>query len=256
MHNVLEEVFYKKQKMGKKALMPFLPGGYPNKETFIKYIQEMDKFCDIIEIGVPFSDPVADGPVVEKASNIALENGINLEWIFDTLNDFKGKLQSKIVLMGYCNPFFKYGWENVAKDAKDAGVSGIIVADLPLEESNEIREMLNRYNVSLIYLVGLNTSKERMEKYSKVSSGFVYFVSVLGTTGVRDRLPEELVDKLREAREIFSTPIAIGFGIKSPEQINEIKGYVDGVVFGSSLINHIDNDKDIESFFHSWMSFV
>ncbi len=256
MQNVLEEVFYKKRESGKKALMPFLPAGYPDKESFVKYIEEMDRFSDIIEIGVPFSDPVADGPVVEKASNIALENGVNLPWIFDTLKYLKGRVKSKIVLMGYCNPFFKYGWEKVAEDAKDAGVVGIIVADLPLEESDEIRKILRAHDINLIYLVGLNTSNERMKRYADVCSGFVYFVSVLGTTGMREKLPDELIDKIKQARQIFSIPIAIGFGIKSPKQIEDIYEFIDGVVFGSALINHIDEKKDVKGFFELWKGYI
>ncbi|GAB6886876.1 tryptophan synthase subunit alpha [Desulfothermus okinawensis JCM 13304] len=252
--NILENIFHKKNKQGKKTIMPFLPAGYPNKKKFWDYIKEMDECgADIIEIGVPFSDPVADGPVVEKASNIALENGVNLEWILEGLNKNKKDLSCEVVLMGYCNPFFKYGFEKLAKGLKESGASGIIIADLPLEESIPIKPIFDSHNISLIYLVGLNTYSIRLEKYSKLTSGFVYFVSVLGTTGARDRLPEELKQKLKSAREIFDLPLAIGFGIKSPSQLIEINPYIDGIVFGSSIIEHITNGKDIKEFFKVWI---
>ncbi len=251
--NSLEALFIQKRQLGKKCLIPFLPGGYPDKKKFWELLFSMDRCgADIIEIGVPFSDPVADGPVVEKASNICLENNISLSWILDELKSNRDKLNSEIVLMGYCNPFFKYGWEKLAKDAKKAGVSGIIVADLPLEESMDIRTLLTEHHISLIYLIGLNTSLHRMEKYAKVAQGFVYFVSVLGTTGARDNLPKELQDKLIEAKKIFPKPLAIGFGIKSPSQTKEIEQWVDGIVFGSSLIEHIDRYKEVETFFNNW----
>ena len=252
--NKFEKIFQNKQKKGKKAIMPFLPAGYPEKKKFWEYIREMDQLgADIIEIGVPFSDPVADGPVVEKASNVALKNGVNLKWIIDTLKEHKSSLDCEIVLMGYCNPFFKYGYEKLAKDMRNAGVSGIIIADLPLEESIKIKPIFDACDISLIYLVGLNTSKQRLEKYAKLASGFVYFVSVLGTTGARDKLPEELKEKLKLARDIFDLPISIGFGIKSPSQVREIEAYIDGIVFGSSVIQHINKGKDIKDFFKSWI---
>ncbi len=253
MKNPLETLFKKNKDLDKKTLIPFLPAGYPDKEKFWQYIHQMDHLgADIIEIGVPFSDPVADGPVVEKASNVSLKNGINLRWILKELKEHKKDISAEIVLMGYCNPFFKFGWENLALEAKEAGVSGIIIADLPIEESFEIQEILKEQNISLIYLIGLNTSKERLKKYAKRATGFVYFVSVLGTTGTRDVLPPELKEKLKIARDIFPIPMAIGFGIKSPKQLEGIGGFIDGVVFGSSLIKHIDSKKDIGEFFEMW----
>jgi len=251
--NSLEQKFRQNTEKGRKTLIPFLPGGYPTKEKFWEYILAMDRLgADIIEIGVPFSDPVADGEVVERASNVCLKNGINLVWILNSLKHHRKKLSSEIVLMGYCNPFYKYGWEKLAKDASSAGVSGIIVADLPLEESENINSSLKSYGISLVYLIGLNTSLERMNKYASVSTGFVYFVSVLGTTGAREKLPEELKEKIRLAREVFSQPIALGFGIKEPSQLREIKDWIDGIVFGSSLIQHIDDKAEVESFFKKW----
>ncbi len=250
----LEDRFRQKNITGKKALIPFLPGGYPSLERFWDYIYEMDRCgADIIEIGVPFSDPVADGEVVERASNVCLSNGVTLGWILEELEKRRAELSCAIVLMGYCNPFFKYGWERFAQHASGAGVDGVIVADLPLEESEGIREVLHKRDISLIYLIGLNTSDERMELYSRVEEGFVYFVSVLGTTGARDRLPLELRKKIARARQIFSCPISLGFGIKDPSQLKDIAPYINGIVFGSSLIQHIDETGEVESFFKKWI---
>ncbi len=249
----LEDRFKEKNLQGKKALIPFLPAGYPSLDRFWDYIYEMDRLgADIIEIGVPFSDPVADGEVVERASNVALENGVNLKWILKELKKRREDLGCGIVLMGYCNPFFKYGWEKLAEEASEAGVNGIIIADMPLEESLDLRVMLQKKGISLIYLVGLNTSLERMRLYSEKILGFVYFVSVLGITGARDRFPLKLKTKLKEARKLFSSPLALGFGIKEPSQLKEIDKWLDGVVFGSALIQHINKRGEIKSFFEKW----
>ncbi len=248
-----EGVFKKKAQDGKKAIIPFLPGGYPSLERFWDYIVEMDECgADIIEIGVPFSDPVADGEVVERASNVALSNGVSLGWILEGLSRVRERISTPVVLMGYCNPFFRYRWERFARDAAGAGVDGVIVADLPLEESSEIEEILLAEGIELIYLIGLNTSTERMQMYASHSRGFVYFVSVLGTTGIRESLPAELQERLTRAREIFSCPISLGFGISSPSQLGPIASLIDGIVFGSALIRHLDEKGEIRSFFERW----
>ncbi len=238
---------------GKKALIPFLPGGFPDKERFFAELDQLDAGgADIIEIGVPFSDPVADGPTVEQASLDCLINGTCLSWILWELTKRKGRYRAALVLMGYYNPFLQYGLDKLGEDMADAGVAGCIVPDLPLEESGPMREALLAHGVDLICLVGLNTPVERMREYAKVARGFVYFVSVLGTTGVRESLPERIKTRLTDVRQVFDLPVALGFGIKTPDQLEQFGDLIDAAVFGSALIDHLRAGGDSESFMARW----
>ena len=238
---------------GRKALIPYLPFGYPERQRFWDELEALDKGgADIIEIGVPFSDPVADGPVIEQASITCLEQGVCLREIIKELAGVRGRFQAELVLMGYMNPFMQYGLERLAADCGSAGVSGLIVPDLPYEEGGEMRAILGDEGVDLIPLVGLNTSEERLKLYAKTYTGFAYFVSVLGTTGDRETLPEEILEKLRTAREIFSIPMALGFGLKSPEQLERYGDLVDAAVFGSALVRHIKDGGSAAEFMARW----
>ncbi|OLN27103.1 Tryptophan synthase alpha chain [Desulfovibrio sp. DV] len=238
---------------GRKALIPFLPGGFPDKERFFDELAALDAGgADIIEIGVPFSDPVADGPVVEQASLDCLLNGTCLSWLLHELEKRKGQYRAGLVLMGYYNPFLQYGLDQLAEDAAAAGVSGFIVPDVPLEESGPLRAALDKHNLDLIPLVGLNTSEERLAAYAKDARGYVYFVSVLGTTGMRESLPTEIKERLTAVRRLFKVPVALGFGIKSPDQLTAFGDLVDGVVFGSALIAHIKAGGTAAEFMLRW----
>ena len=247
----LTERIQEAQAKGRVALIPFLPAGYPEKETFWQELVGLDtKGAAVIEIGMPFSDPVADGPVVERASLKALDNGVNLEWVLSELQ--KRRFRAGLVLMGYLNPVLQYGLERFAKDAAKAGVGGVILADLPYEEAAEIRAVLDAEGIALVPLVGLNTSAERMALYAKDAKGFAYFVSVLGTTGARESLPEEIRSKLEMARTVFDVPLALGFGLKHPDQLKQLNGLVDAAVFGSALIAHIDDGGTVGEFMDRW----
>jgi tryptophan synthase alpha chain len=243
--SILTEKIAAANARGRKAVIPYLPAGFPDPKRFWKELGRLDRAgADIIEIGVPFSDPVADGPVVEKASLRALEAGITLEWILNELRSHRRKLKAGIVLMGYYNPFLQLGLEEFARRAAESGVNGVIVPDLPLEESGPLRKVLEDRGVDLIVLVGLNTSFERMKQYAEVARGFVYYVSVLGTTGRRETLPKELKLGLQQAKEVFDLPVALGFGIKSRKQLERFEELIDAVVVGSALIDHIDSGGD------------
>ncbi len=251
--NILTEKIEAAQALGRKAVMPYLPAGYPDKEAFWQHLADLDHSgADIIEIGVPFSDPVADGPIVEQAALHCLEHGVSLEWILDELAARRPSLEAGIVLMGYMNPFLQFGLQRLAERASRAGVNGLIIADLPLEESEDVREMFQERGIALIALVGLNTPAERLRLYARHCEGFVYFVSVMGVTGERDVLPVELQTALRQARGIFSVPLALGFGLRSPAQLAGISAAVDGVVMGSSLIRHLQEARQVGSFLQPW----
>jgi len=238
---------------GRKAVIPYLPAGFPDKARFWEEISALDAGgADIIEIGVPFSDPVADGPVVEEASLHSLELGVTLAWILIELAKRKGSFKAGLVLMGYYNPFLQYGLEKLGKDCARAGVAGLIIPDLPLEEMEPIETALGAAGVDLICLVGLNTPEDRLKRYAAKAKGFVYFVSVLGTTGVRESLPEEVLAKLRQVRPLFSLPLALGFGISKPKQVEPFGDLIDAVVVGSALIKAERGGTGAKGFMSAW----
>ena len=253
--HILEEKIRSAKEAGRLALIPFVTAGFPSREHFWGVIRELDEAgADVIEIGVPFSDPVADGPVVEAASIRALASGVTLRGIMEELLGHKGELKAGLVLMGYMNPFLQYGLERLAQGAAEAGVHGLIIPDLPFDEAEEIRGVLHRHGLALIALVGPNTSEERMKLYADVSEGYVYVVSVMGTTGERGQLPPEVPQVLERARKCFKLPVALGFGLKNPDQLAALPEAhrPDAAVFGSSLLKHLDAGASARSFMEIW----
>ncbi len=242
---------------GRKALIPCLPAGFPSKTRFWEEIHSLDaNGADIIEIGVPFSDPMADGPVMEQAYADCLAQGVTLRWILEELKARRDSIHAEIVLMGYLNPFLRYGFDDFASDAADARVGGIIIADMPLQESGDFRESLSDNGIDFICQIGLNTPPERIAHYAQVASGYVYFVSVLGTTGERGDLPkpDEISAQLSQVKQQLALPIALGFGISTPEQLEPFGRDVQAVIFGSSLISHIREGGDSQSFMDRWQT--
>lgn len=240
---------------GRKALVPFLTAGYPDMASFWPTLIELDENgADVIEIGVPFSDPVADGPVVEEASRLALSEGVCLSDILQELKSRRGLIKAGIVLMGYYNPFFQYGLDNLARDAAAAGVNGFIVPDLPYEESGPMREALAAKDMALIPLVGPNTSVERMKLYAEQGQGYVYVVSVMGVTGERKELAAHVEETVKRAKSVFAIPIALGFGLREPSQLAELPedSLPDAVVFGSALLKHLADGKGAAEFMSRW----
>ena len=252
MPHILTRAVQTANQAGRTALIPFITAGFPDKALFWKHLDELDKSgADIIEIGVPFSDPVADGPVVEAASVRALSNGVTLAWILDELRQRK-RYCAPLVLMGYYNPFLQYGLERFAAEAAEAGIAGCIVPDLPIGEDGPLRAALAAHGMALIPLVGLNTGEERMRAYADKATGYAYLVSVLGTTGARDAFPPELTQAMQRAERIFSVPVALGFGIARPEQIENMPVRPKAVVFGSALLKHLDEGHSASNFMRQW----
>jgi tryptophan synthase alpha chain len=236
-----------------QALIPFLPAGFPSKDRFWGLVQELDASgADVIEIGVPFSDPVADGPVIESVSMDCLQQGVDLEWILEGAKRQTPTLKAPIVCMGYYNPFWRYGLERFAARARRAGIAGCIVPDLPLEESALFQRHLNGHGLDLIRMLGLNTTIDRMRAYAQGGSGFIYMVAALGITGCQGGLPAELALALSKARQTFTEPIALGFGLESKEQLLPLAGMIDAVVFGTSLIRHIQHGGTAGAFLQRW----
>ena len=266
------------QARGRLTPVPYLPAAFPTADRFWNVLAELDASgAGIIEIGIPFSDPVADGPVVAAASQAALENGGGLKYIFDGLASRRGSLKCGLVLMGYVNPFMQYGLDEaggyapgvtvqqaisasldiLAARLNEAGISGLIVPDLPLEESGPWIAALKKYGLDLIPLVGPNTAPERMKLYAESGmGGYVYVVSVMGTTGVREGLPPEVTGTLLRARQVFDLPLALGFGLKSPKQLASLEEKIrpDAAVFGSALIRHLEDGGKVEDFMAPWQN--
>jgi len=224
------------------ALMPFMTVGYPTLEASKKLILAITEGgADLIELGIPFSDPLADGATVQRASQVALEHGASLASGFE-LAEFArtNGVEIPLVFMGYVNPFFQYGIERLAADAQRIGVDGLIIPDLPIEESDDFRLPLAEAGVDLIYMVAPTSTNRRIAQVAERASGFVYCVSLTGVTGARSNLADNLGPYIAHVREQVTVPLAIGFGISSPDHVRQASSIGDGVVMASAMIDYLD----------------
>ena len=252
----MQETIRRANAAGRTAVIPFITAGFPEPESFWEKLAEIDACgVDIIEVGIPFSDPVADGPVIEECSRRALEAGVTLRRVLEGLRARRGQLRADIVLMGYTNPFLQYGLDRLGADAAEAGVRGLIVPDLPLEEAAPYREALQAHGLCLITLVAPNTSLERMRLYAQEARGYVYVVSLLGTTGSGAGAADIVAETLRRARRAFSLPLALGFGLCRPEQLTELPADArpDAAVIGTALLRHLQAGKPAAEFLGPWV---
>lgn len=234
--------FEKARAENRAALLPFLTVGYPtldaSKDLLLAIVAGG---ADIIEIGIPFSDPLADGATVQRTSQVALENGASLSSGFELVEFARANgVEIPLVFMGYVNPFFQHSIERLAADAQRLGVDGFIIPDLPIEESDDFRLPLAEYGVDLIYMLAPTSTDRRIAQVAERASGFVYCVSVTGVTGARSSLAENLGPYINKVREQVNVPLAIGFGISTPEQVSEVSAFGDGVVVASAMINYLD----------------
>lgn len=232
-------------KKGKKALVPFITVGFPKKHFTREVVLALaDAGADMVEIGIPFSDPVADGPVIQASSQIALRNGLQLKDIFVQVEKIRTKTEIPLLLMGYYNPLLAYGLEKFASDAARSGVDGLIVPDLTPEEGGELSCACRRAGLSLVYLIAPTTPPERISKIGAACRDFVYCVSLTGVTGARKKNGAELKDFLLSVRAKTKKPFAVGFGISTPEDAGRIGRYADGVVVGSALVKIFLEEKN------------
>jgi tryptophan synthase alpha chain len=245
--NRIDNVFNKLRSNGQKALIPFITCGYPSIDGYMKLFDVLEKNgADIIEIGIPFSDPLADGPIIQATSKIALENGINTDTVMDTIVKIRSKSNIPIVILTYFNTIYRYGIDKFLKRASSAGVDGLIIADLPLEEFYNYRLFFNNSSINKIMLASLTSSKERLYKISNICKGFLYCVAVKGVTGIRDGISSEVKGFLVKLRSITNLPLALGFGISNPEQINEVKKYCDAIIIGSKILSLLLDADDFD----------
>lgn len=226
---------------GQKAFIPYVMGGDGDLQEQIRFLDEAG--ASIVEIGIPFSDPVADGPTIQRAGKRALENGTTIEGIFQALTEVRAEVQIPFVLMTYLNPILAFGKECFIGRCIEAGVDGIIVPDLPYEEQDIIAPLLCYANIALIPLVTVTSPIERIEKITSESQGFVYAVTVAGVTGVRRDFTQELHTYLEKVKAHVQLPVVAGFGISTKEQIEDMTRVCDGVVVGSKVIELLENEK-------------
>lgn len=226
-----------------KIMSLFLTAGYPDLDSTADLILGFEENgADMVELGMPFSDPLADGPTIQYSSNRAIENGITMDAIFEMVREVRTKSEIPIILMGYVNPVIRYGIDRFCEQAADAGVDGLIIPDLPVEESGILEEKAGEFDLPVIYLVAPNTSDKRMQVIDDKSEGFVYCVSVTGVTGARDgqevsKSVNRFIERVR--KNITKNPTMVGFGIKSHEDAKKIARDMDGFIVGSALIETI-----------------
>jgi tryptophan synthase alpha chain len=229
--------------MGAPALVGFMTAGYPSRERFRQDLQAIASGADVVEIGVPFTDPMADGVTIQRASRAALAQGVSLRWILAEL-DAMPRLPVPLILMSYLNPLLAIGLEALSREAAACGVCGFIVPDLPLDESEELRAALEPHGLALVQMVTPVTSAARLAKLCEASQGFVYAVTMTGTTGRSVAVPEVVLDYLDRVRKLASIPVCAGFGIRSAEQVQRLTGHVDGVIVGSALVEVLESNAD------------
>jgi tryptophan synthase alpha chain len=228
---------------GEPALVAFLTAGYPARARFREHLQSIAKEAHVIEIGVPFTDPMADGVTIQRASREALAQGVSLRWILAELAAMP-PLSVPLILMSYLNPLLALGLEALSARAAEAGVCGFIVPDLPLDESADLQAALEPHALALVQMVTPVTNAARLARLCDASQGFIYAVTMTGTTGRSVAVPDAVLEYLDRVRALARIPVCAGFGIRSREQVARLSGHVDGVIVGSALVEVLERDAD------------
>ncbi len=243
--NRLEETFSRLKKTNKKALITFITAGDPDIDVTGDIILVLERSgADIIELGIPFSDPMADGPTIQASSERALKGGVTISKILSVVAGVRKRSQIPIILFGYYNPIFSYGLDKITEDAARAGADGFLVVDLPPEEAGEFKRYTDLRGLDLIFLLTPTSDDDRMRLVAKNARGFVYYVSVTGVTGVRNALPLDIKEHIKTARKFTNLPIGVGFGISTPEQARTVSECADAIVVGSAIVKIIaENHK-------------
>ncbi len=235
----LNEMFKQANDEGRAAFLPYFPIGFPNYDESIAAIEAMAEVgVDGFEIGIPFSDPLADGPVIQEATQLALQNGTTVQLCLDAVKTLRGKgINQPMMMMGYANPLIAYGIENFVKAAKDAGADGLIVPDVPPEEASMFADICKQHNLALIFFIAPTSNEKRIDLVAENASGFIYVVSLVGITGVREDLAVDLTKFIERIRSKTDIPLVLGFGISKPEHVRNLHGLVNGFIVGSALVS-------------------
>ncbi len=238
-------------KSGRPALVPFITAGYPAPDTFIDTLKAVAAVGDVVELGVPFSDPMADGMTIQRSSFEALRQGVSLKWIFDQLESASGEIEAPLVMMSYLNPLLAFGYDELAERSLATGVCGFIVPDLPFEEGDEIRAALEVRDLGLIQLVTPATPTERLHTLCDASRGFVYAVTITGITGGGAGLPADLAQYLDKVTTESSLPVCAGFGIRTHEDVAAVGQHAAGAIVGSALVEVLERGEDPQAYLQS-----
>jgi len=244
----INDKFAELKKSKKLALMPFIMAGDPNIEKTSDILLKLqEKGADLIELGIPYSDPLADGPIIQFSASKALKSGTTAIKVIKLLDSLKKKLNIPVILFTYFNPILNFGLEKFCELASKASVAGLIIPDLPLEEASKFSKIISSYSIDLILLVAPTTPFERMKMISQKTRGFTYLVSVTGVTGERNKMENRVENLITKLKEISINPVAVGFGISSPEHVNRVRGWgADGVIIGSAFVKRISNSNESE----------
>lgn len=239
-------------------LCAYFTAGFPDLESSLFIMKNILEVADILEIGIPFSDPIADGPTIQKASEMALKHGFKVNQAFQIAKELKEKFpEKKIVFMTYYNIVFRKGIQNFISEAKKSGIWGIVIPDLIPEEGNEVMESAKKEDVKTIFLVAPTTKPQRVKKICEMTTGFIYYVSVKGVTGEREKLPDDIKDNLKVVKKFAgSKDVFVGFGISRKEQVDMLKGYADGIIVGSAIIKKVIEENDLKKAVKSIKDFL
>jgi tryptophan synthase alpha chain len=233
---------------GRPAVIAFMTAGFPDREHFRRDLAAIAGEADVVEIGIPVTDPRADGMTIQRASYAALQGGFTLPWLLQELREMTPRAKAPLLLMSYLNPLLAFGLDKLPEAAEKAGVSGFIIPDLPYEESGDMRAALDRVGLALVQMVTPVTPAPRLKLLCAASGGFVYAVTMTGTTGKAVAVPDEVLDYMDRVRAVSPIPVCAGFGIRSAEQVARMKGHVDGVVVGSVLVEVLERREDPAAF--------
>jgi tryptophan synthase alpha chain len=237
----IEAAFSELQRRGGKGLIPFITAGDPDLATTAEMLIELSQAgATVIELGVPFTDPMADGPVIQRSSERALRNNISVKEIFELVRNTRKNISTPIILFSYFNPLLQFGLKRLAEEGKEAGVDGVLVTDLSPEEAGEFESELRANDLDMIFLIAPTSTDERLKLVAQHARGFIYAVSRAGVTGVRTSVSAEAERLVNRMREFSSLPIAVGFGISNREQVKDVQRYADAVVIGSAIVSEIE----------------
>lgn len=236
---------------GNPAIIAYMTAGFPRRETFRELLAAVAAAADVVEIGVPFTDPMADGTTIQRSSRVALEQGVSLRWILSELSVSSVKPKAPLLLMSYLNPLLAYGLDKLPRAAAEAGITGFIVPDLPYEECHELRAALESRGIALVQFVTPVTPADRVQMLCDASRGFIYGVTMTGTTGKNVAVPREVLDYFQRVKDVSPVPVCAGFGIRGREQVALMAPYVDGVIVGSALVEVIERGEDPAAFLRS-----
>ncbi len=260
--NRIDLAFIKLREKKQKAFIPYLAAGVPGNDETVEMVLELEKLgADIVELGYPFSDPMADGVVNQAAANRALELGVHADTYFNMVKKIREKSAIPLIAFTYLNPLFKIGFDAFTRQAKDAGMDGILIVDMPVEESEEMQKLCKALDLSLIFLVAPTTTPERLERVFKAASGFLYYISRTGITGERDSFQNDFEKKVTALQSAATKanakiPIVVGFGISTPEHVKTVCKLTDGVVVGSALVRRTLEEKPFKNILQDLLEFA